>query len=63
MQGLMLFVPHGNAEYRAPPPSFYDETYTFFGFVWHAGIQIRFAEQEAQHGPMIPAAHRESALL
>ena len=47
MQGLMLFVPHGNAEYRAPPPSFYDETYTFFGFVWHAGIQIRFAEQEA----------------
>jgi hypothetical protein len=43
MQELMLFVPHGNAEYRARPPTFYDETYAFFGLVRHAGIQIRFA--------------------
>jgi len=39
MQGLMLLVPHGDAKVRARLPAFYDETNTFFGFVWHSGAK------------------------
>jgi|MesohylFT_1024984.scaffolds.fasta_scaffold353036_1 hypothetical protein len=28
-QGLIVFVPHGDAKDRTRPPAFYDETYAF----------------------------------
>lgn len=39
MQGPVLLVPHRNAKVLARLPAFYDETNTFFGFVWHSGAK------------------------
>ena len=63
IQGLILFVPHGNAEYRARPPAFYDGTYTFFGFGWHSGTKQGAPNTQRSVAQWLPMLDGKQILL